>query len=326
LTRRVPAAFTQFLALIVLKVSQGYKDSNQEPMKARFEKVLPAPGRSLHVVERQVARFDAPWHFHPEIELTLIVQSQGRRFVGDNVERFGAGDLVLLGPNLPHFWHNEGAAERAHSVVVQFHPGMLGPKFWLAPEMQKIRRLLRRSERGLAFTGRRAKQAEARLRVLGARAGLETLLEVLAILELLTRARARELASPAYAPSLNRQTEARLARVYALLTTRFREPLTLVQIAQVAAMTPAAFSRYFKRAAGRNVSDLLNDLRIDHAARLLAETQRSVSDIAHESGFATFSNFNRRFRERLKCAPRDYRNSLASVDSGKVPHNFVLPG
>jgi len=285
-------------------------------MRALFEKVPNRPGRSFHFRERRLPRFDAPWHFHPEIELTLIVSSRGRRFVGDCIEPFEGGDLVLLGANLPHFWHNEGrqpAGKSAHSAVAQFLPETLGEQFWKLPECASVRRLLIRASRGLHFTGPRAKKAGARLRALGRFDGLPALLELIAILQVLAADRtARPLASFAYEPSLNLRTAQRLARVYAFLTQQFREPLTLAQIAQVAAMTPPAFSRYFRRATGRNVSTFLNELRVDHAAQLLAETSRTVADVAAAAGYATLSNFNRRFRDRLGMAPRQYRDALSA--------------
>lgn len=286
-------------------------------MRARFEKIAPAPGRSLVALERRLARFDAPWHFHPEIELTLIVASRGRRFVGDSIEPFGPGDLVLIGPNLPHFWHNEGrprAGEKAHSVVVQFLPDFWGAELWEKPELAQVRRLLARAERGLHFPARAAAPIAERLRRLPSLEGLSAALELLAVLQALAGLRpgARPLASVGYAPSLDRRTKDRLARVYAFLLARFRDPLTLAEIAREAAMTPAGFSRHFKRVTGRNVSTFLNELRIGHAARLLGETTRTVGDIAVDSGFATLSNFNRRFREQLRCAPRDYRRMLGA--------------
>lgn len=294
-------------------------------MRARYEHVPSAPDRSFHFEERKVAGFDAPWHFHPEIELTLIVESRGRRFVGDSIESFAEGDLVLLGPNLPHFWHNDGgrARRRAHSVVVQFRPDFLGEELWGKPEFAAIHRLLRRAQRGLHFTGMPAQAAAARLRALGACRGSAAVLELLAILDLLAASRrARPLASEAYQPSPDRQAERRLARVYAFLMGHFLEPLTLAEVARVAAMTPTGFSRYFKRVTGRNVSALINELRVDHAARLLRETPDAITRIAGASGFPTLSNFNRRFRERLRCSPRDYRRVFALVEKRAAAKRF----
>ncbi len=290
-------------------------------MRASFEKIPVTPHASFRVQERRVRRFDSPWHFHPEIELTLIVESRGRRFVGDSIESFAEGDLVLLGPNLPHFWHNEGRQPRggaAHSIVVQFEPLFLGADFLRAPEAAALRRLIARATRGLAFSGRGAEAAATLLRTAPALSGMASLLRLFAILDELTRASARPLASEAYVPRLNRTSEKRLGRVYEFLSTHFEEPLTLPQIARVAAMTPEAFSRYFKRATGRNVSAVLTQLRVDHAAGQLLDSEARVADIALAAGFPTVSNFNRQFRALKKTTPRDFRARFkrAAIDLG----------
>ena len=294
-------------------------------MRPRFEKVLVGPDRSFHVEERTIARFDAPWHFHPELELTLIVASRGRRFVGDSIEPFAEGDLVLLGPNLPHFWHNEGRqapGTRSHSVVVQFRQDFLGPEIWTKPEFAAVRALCARSVRGLHFSGPTATRAAAEMRTLPALESFPRLLALLGVLELLAGAqRARPLASAAYEPSLDARAEDRLARVYTFLMRSFRDHLSLAQIARVAAMSPGAFSRYFKRATGRNVSVFLNELRVDHAGRLLRETPRRVADVAAEAAFPTLSNFNRRFRERMGLTPSGYRQAF--VEKGEPPPAFI---
>lgn len=260
-----------------------------------------------------MARFDAPWHFHPEIELTLIVKGAGRRFVGDSVEPFGPGDLILLGPNLPHFWHSEGAARgRAHSVVVQFRRDFLGPGFLERPEFADVARLLERSGRGLAFSPA-SPEFSARLRRVAALAAWPSLRELLDLLAELATAGGRPLTRTPGSATLGARDEARLARVYAHLAEHFRDPVSLDDLARAAAMTPAAFSRYFKRLTRRNPSDVLNDVRIEHATRLLRDTSDSVADIAQASGFPTLSNFNRRFRERAGCSPREYRRVLGSA-------------
>jgi len=239
--------------------------------------------------------------------------------VGDSIAPFAAGDLVLLGANLPHFWQNEHAkragraeGERARAVVVQFREDFLGAEVWSRPEFASVRRLLTRAARGLHFTGAVARAAAGELRDLPGRSGLAALTSLLNVLERLAGdRRARPLASVSYAPVLDRRAEARLARVYAFAAAHFREAVTLPQLARAAAMTPAAFSRYFKRSTGRTPSDFLNDLRIEHACRLLRESDRTVTDLAAEAGFPTLTNFNRRFRERTGATPRDYRRTFA---------------
>jgi len=283
-------------------------------MRARYEKITPDHDRSFHVAEQRLARFDAPWHFHPEIELTWIVESRGRRFVGDSIAPFREGDLVLLGPDLPHLWQNEGPQERgsrAHSIVVQFGTGFLGREIYDRPEFQNIRRLFEAAGRGLEFSREYSRGAAEDLRALCKLSGLRALTRLLELLDRLSGDRkAKLLTSACYAPVLDRRKEARLARVYGYAARHFRERVTLPGLARAAAMSPAAFSRYFKRSTGRAPSDFLNDLRIEHACRLLRESPRTVADIALETGFSTLTNFNRRFRERAGTTPREYRRAF----------------
>lgn len=286
-------------------------------MRARFEKVITDPRRSFHVHERRLAKFDSPWHFHPEIELTLIVKGRGRRFVGDSIEPFAEGDLVLLGPNLPHFWQSgetKAKGRHAHSVVLQFHHDFLGEEIWALPEFAAIQRLVGRASRGLHFTGGIARKVARSMILLPTLSGMAALTHLLTMLESLSRVRnARTLASLSFDPALNRKTEKRLSRVYRYAADHFQEPVTLPQLAKVAAMSPAAFSRYFKQVTGRAPSDFLNDLRVEHVCRLLRESDRSITEIAASSGFSALTNFNRRFRERTGTTPRDYRHSFSRI-------------
>jgi len=284
-------------------------------MRARFEKVSLDPTRSFHIEERQLASFDAPWHFHPEIELTLILQSRGHRFVGDSIEPFAEGDLILLGSNLPHFWHNERPLARrvkAHSIVAQFRPDFLGAEVFQKPEFHSVKRLFGSAARGLQFPALTTEQVVSRLQKLVNLQGMPAMLELLAVLQQLAESpQTRLLASAAYEPSLDHHTEQRLSRVYDFLVRNFRDRPSLAQIARIASMTPEAFSRYFKRETGRNVSVFLKELRIDCAGRMLRETDHNVGRIALESGFPTLSSFNRRFREKHNCTPRDFRRTYA---------------
>src|SRR5271156_5184775 len=123
-------------------------------MRAILEKISYGRGHAFQYLEfRPQRRFDCPFHYHPEIELTLIVSSAGHRYVGDHIGRFAAGDLVLMGPNLPHSYVNDARTERAVSVVLQFLPGCLGTGFFELGELRAIRALLERSRVGLAFHG-----------------------------------------------------------------------------------------------------------------------------------------------------------------------------
>jgi len=279
-------------------------------MKPRFERIEPGDGRALHVLCIGQPAFDAEWHFHPEWELTLILEGEGKRFVADRIEPFKAGDFVLLGPGLPHFWHSLGGASAggARAVVVQFPASFPGGALLELPEMRTLRTLFGRARRGLVFEGAHARRAAETLQSLPGLTGHSAVFCLLQILSELAGSRARRLAGEGYMVDASEEGTSRMGRAYAFLMAEFCNPgLSLGDVAAAAAMSPAAFSRFFKRINGRGLWDFLTELRIDHAAALLRETTDGITQIAMESGFGTLSSFNRHFQKRYRCAPRDYR-------------------
>ena len=276
-------------------------------MKPKYEQIKPGAGRALHVLSIGQPAFDAEWHFHPEWELTLILEGEGKRFVADSIEPFKAGDFVLLGPGLPHFWHSQGGTS-ARAVVVQFPASFPGGVLLELPEMRTLRTLLGKARRGLVFEGAQARRAAETLQSLPRLTGHSAVFCLLRILGDLAGSGARRLAGEGYVVDASEEGTSRMGRAYAYLTTEFRNPgLSLGNVAAAAAMSPSAFSRFFKRISGRGLWDFLTELRIDHAAALLRETTDGITQIAMESGFGTLSSFSRHFQKRYGCAPRDYR-------------------
>ena len=279
--------------------------------KASYEKIETMPGRSFAFREFDLPAFDSPWHFHPEFELTLITSGTGRRFVGDHIAEFAPGDLALLGPNLPHFWHTESSGdegERSRSLVVQFLPGFLGSEFFELPELDAVKGLFAEASRGLRFTGRTQERAADVLTNMATRSPQGQLLGLLDALDVLSRSPDVEvLASAGFAPALDTRTEERINRCQAFIFGHLDEPFRLDEVAAHMSMSPSAFSRYFKRAMGKTFSHFVNELRVGKACRILLETDRPVAKIAYECGFNNLSNFNRRFKELRGVSPRQFR-------------------
>jgi AraC-like DNA-binding protein/quercetin dioxygenase-like cupin family protein len=295
-------------------------------MKPKYERIEPDEGRALHVLNVAQPAFDAEWHFHPEWELTLILEGEGKRFVADSIEPFKAGDFVLLGPGLPHFWHSHGGALAegpSRAIVVQFPAAFPGEVLLELPEMRTVRSLFGRARRGLVFEGVHAQRAGELLQPVPGLNGHATVLCLLQVLGELASSRARRLAGEGYIVDATEEGTSRMGRAYAHLMANFCDPgLSLGEVAAAAAMSPAAFSRFFKRVSGRGLWEFLMELRIDHAAALLRETTDGVTQIAMESGFGSLSSFNRHFQERHRCAPRAYRRAgpaTAPPTGQKIP-------
>jgi AraC-like DNA-binding protein len=279
-------------------------------MQARLERVSPGIAASFLCRRRREPRFPFAWHFHPEFELTYIVQSRGKRFVGDSIADYGDGDLVLLGANLPHTWDSEPGRRGPHrAVFCQFSGGFLGADFFGAPELVPIRRLLERSSQGLHFTGKTQREVGRRMEDLDSLRGPARLLSLLEILSRLAGSRdARPLSSRGFAPSPRPADRARIDRVCRFLTEHFTERVPLARAAQVAHLSLPAFIRFFKRRTGKTLVGYLTELRLGRACRGLIDTDRAVSDLAFDAGFNNLSNFNRRFREAKGMSPREFRS------------------
>ena len=279
-------------------------------MRASLEKVALRPGESFAYREFRPVRFDSPWHFHPECELTLVESSHGMRFVGDSIERFEPGDLVLLGSNLPHYWTNPpDLVGSAHSIVVQFRLDLLGPGWLETPEFTVVRRLLARAARGVHLRGRPAVAAARRLRTMGRLGPFPRLQLLLETLHALAAAPgARLLASAGFAPVMKAGDESRLGRVLDYVNRRAKEGVQQREAARHAGLSPAAFSRYFRKKMGHTFEAFVNEVRIGRICRaLIEEPDRSVAEIAFAAGYNNLANFNRQFRRRMGLAPVGYR-------------------
>jgi AraC-like DNA-binding protein len=284
-------------------------------MQASFESIVAQSHCSFAYRSFKMKGFPFRWHFHPEYELTLIVSGEGRRFVGDHIGEFAAGDLVLLGRNLPHTWHSRppevSRVARSHAICIQFAEDFLGPAFLARPELGRVRRLLKRSALGLRF-GRRTHATIAR-RMLAMREldPIGRLVELIAVLDVLARGRdAVELSSAGFVPSLRLEDRQRIDRVYRFVNENFSRQLGLEEAASLVDMSSSTFSRFFHRTSGKHFTAYVNELRIGSACRLLIETDRGISQIALEVGFGNLSNFNRRFLELKQSRPRAYRQQF----------------
>lgn len=293
-------------------------------MRAAFEHVEAEGLTSWKYQIRREPSFSFEWHYHPVHELTLIVRGSGRRFIGDSIEPYEPGDLVLVGPDLPHAWHSSnsssetvtGGAGRQEAIVAQFVPDFLGADLWTRPEFEFVADLLKRADRGLTFPVGPTRAVAEALRGLDRRRPAERTLGLLGILVVLARLPARPLTGRHYRPDLDKTTRDRIDVARRYVSEHFAEHLSRESVAGIAALSPAAFSRTFRRSTGRTFTSYLTAVRISAARQLLIETETSVAEIAFRCGFRNLSNFNRRFRAMTGLSPREYR---AAYDGGRSP-------
>lgn len=285
-------------------------------MKPVFEKVPKRQWESFHCEEVRGPDYGTRWHFHPEYQLTLAIESSGHRVVGDNIGTLVDGDIVLLGSNLPHVWHQDtgGKSRQVHAVIVRFDDTFLGRDFFSLPEMEPVRRLLQRAARGLEVRGKTRAAVTEHMRKLAKSEGLSRVIELLAILNSLANSdELRTLASTSYEPKLESADQGRMERVVDFIHTHLTEEIDRERLAKLAHLSLGAFSRFFHSRTGKTVPEYVNEVRIGRACRMLGEDAGNITDIAMDCGYRNLANFNRRFREVMGTTPSAYRQKFRGV-------------
>jgi AraC-like DNA-binding protein len=265
---------------------------------------------SLRAYRRAERSFAWNWHYHPEIELTLITRGSGTRLVGDHSAEYHAGDLVLIGPNLPHTWFSQKTGRTAGSneaFVVQFLASAFPEGLLALPEFEAVRSLLARSKLGLRFSPEIAKSLEQRLRALTAERELGAWLSLALLLGELARSGGEVLAGATYRNQRSFKMESRLERIIGYIENHCDGQLSLSDAANFAGLTPSSFARFFRKMTGKTFVEFRNACRIRKACQTLVETELSILEIALAAGFENLANFNRQFRKTTGMPPRDYR-------------------
>jgi AraC-like DNA-binding protein len=283
-------------------------------VKKAFQKSR-IPDTRVFVVKELIApHFDKNWHFHPEYQLFLVLEGRGTRFVGDNMKTFKEYDMVFTGPNLPHLWRNDHEyfdkhnGLHTHGIVVYFPEEFIGQGFMEKEEVEELKQLLIKSDRGLEISGDTNIQLRSMMRDLLNMHGLESVIQLLRILKVLASSQDCHAIVQAGYTNLNKASEEdRMSQVYEFVMDNFQQGIRLEEVASLTNMTVSSFSRYFKSRMNKSFSDFLSDVRISHACKLLHEERFNVSEVCYESGFNTLSNFNRQFKEKMGVTPLVYK-------------------
>lgn len=261
--------------------------------------------------------FDPNWHFHQEYQLFLVLKGRGTQFIGDSIRPYKEGEITFTGPNLPHLWKSDvdthllSKNSFSEGIVVYFNRDFLGKDLLNKEEGLKLKQLLENSRRGLLVDGSIAKLVKTMMQNLLVLEGLERIMELLKLLNLLSKTMKMEvLASPGYINSLKQGDTERMNKVYAHVMKHFGRKITAEELAALTNMTTTSFSRYFKVHANRTFSEFVSEIRVGHACKLLLEQKMNASQACYASGFQTLSNFNKQFKAITRRTPSAYKKEF----------------
>ena len=270
---------------------------------------IPKPKRDVLIVqEDKQSVFYGVLHRHEEFQLSYVMKGEGSLIVADTMGFYKAGDVIVLGSNLPHVFKSDPvASETSHMLSVFFTKSSFGSQFFEMEELKSLQSFFRKAENGFRLTRTSEKWAPLFQQIQKA-SKLDRFILFFQLLKQLNTARYEVLSSFISEKKYSDTEGQRMGAVFQYTMNNFREKITLEEIAKTAAMTPNAFCNYFKKRTRKTYVGFLNEIRIEEACKLLsAHPERSMAVIAEQSGFQNISNFNRKFKQLKQCQPREFR-------------------
>jgi AraC-like DNA-binding protein len=283
-------------------------------MKELLEQIKLNPEESFFIGIFQDHIDQPAWHYHQEFELSFITEGSGSRIVGDSVEEFHPGDLIFIGPRIPHVWfpgmasQHQRSGRTLESVYLLFNNDILPEELISLPELRNVKRAISLSERGIRITGDTLNQVSRIMLQLPYLNPLKRLMYFFEIMDIIGAGESFSyLASASYIRSKFETNNNRIKTIHEFLMKNYREEVNLEKIAGIVHMAPASVCRFFKASTGQTLFEYLNKIKIDYACQLLLNTDQNVVDISYDCGFNNLSHFNKQFRRFLDKTPSQFR-------------------
>lgn len=255
-------------------------------------------------------------HFHNTFEIAYIKKGKGQRIVGNSIERFTDGDLVIIPPYMPHANYGEAPKNifTSEATVVYFLPDWLAEEHINNKDFANVKKLMEQMQQGLWIYGNTRKKIIREMKVLSDRDGIQNIISMLSILKLLAESHEyKSLTSIGYSGNYNTEHVSRIDEVYEFVIKNFKEKITLESIAESVHMTPTSFCKLFKNKTGKTLTSFVNEIRISYACKLLMNDGMDISEICYESGFNNLTSFNKNFKYFTKENPTTYRHKIVNA-------------
>lgn len=278
-------------------------------MKTEYENITPDRGSSFKVLHWRSHEDRFFWHQHPEYEIVYIHKGSGKRHIGQHLSHFEEGELMFIGPNVPHLNFGYGANYEHEEIVVQLRDTFLGESFLQSPELQDINRLFELSKKGLNFYGETRQEVANLMLTLPKLNHFERLIQLLIILQKLATSKEYNLLKiNGISYEHSHREEARIRQIYGFVEQHYQREIDVQTVANLANLTVPSFCRYFKKITQMTFTDFVNEYRIKQASKLLVQNQ-SVTDVCYSSGFNNLSHFTKTFKAVTGKTPREYKKA-----------------
>ena len=248
-------------------------------------------------------------HQHEEIQLSYIVEGEGNLIVGDTINYYKTGDIIVIGSQLPHvFESDQEQYKKSHMLTLFFTENSFGENFFNLEELTELHAFFKRSKHGFKVISNKT-EIVSLFNSIEKSTKLERFIILIKLLKLFSRCKYKSLSSFIYEKNFSIVEGERMRNVFDYTMTNYDKDITLETVANVASMTKNAFCKYFKKYTNKTYGSFLNELRIEHACKLmLSGKNHTISDVAYKVGFNNISNFNRQFKKVKKVTPLRFKN------------------
>jgi AraC-like DNA-binding protein/quercetin dioxygenase-like cupin family protein len=285
-------------------------------MKLLIEKLPMERDNSFVARTYRTPNFEVPWHQHPEFELILFTEGEGNAFAGNHVGNFTTGDIYFLGSNLPHTFQKASQDLITSAVVVQFLKDCWGKDLLQMPEAREIRLLLETASVGIKLSGGLPERITPLIREIETTTGFNRIILLWQCLTMIAGKKEYDLLSTYEMATVQSRQQARIDKIFQYTIDHYSDGINLEEIAGYTGMSIPAFCHYFRKRTKKTYIEFLNEVRIGKACQQLIDTQKSITDIAYESGYNTLANFNKQFLKVRGIQPGNYRKAFSETEAG----------
>lgn len=283
-------------------------------MRALSFKIPKTENQSFRVQIDDMPLFYDQFHYHPEIQISIIFRGSGTRFIGDNINSFQSGQVFVIGSNIPHVFRSDKSefekfGQNSYSVSLYFKEDSLGSGFFDLPENVFIKDFINLTAKGIEIVGESRSIIIEKVIEIVELNGFPRLIKFLEILaELSNKENHKYLCKGIYSVQYNERDGKKMNDVLGFVFDNFSKNIRLEDVSSIAGMSQTSFCRFFKSRTRKTFINFLNEIRIGEACKLLGKDGLNVSEICYAVGFNNISNFNRKFKEITNYTPKEYLN------------------
>ncbi|MFW5762053.1 MAG: AraC family transcriptional regulator [Cyclobacteriaceae bacterium] len=283
-------------------------------MQPLIQKLPLTEGRSFIARTFETPLFETPFHQHNEVELVLCRGSNGTAFIGDYINEYEFGEIYLLGKNLPHWFRKKEKEMIGRALVIQFNEDMFGSGTLALPELDSIKELLKNARKGIKLKGELHTKVKKELNTIEEKTGFGQLMSLLDCLHAISISGEYDYLNKSYFLDSSKDVQNKIGTVLEYTMNHYTQKIKLEEVAQLINQSIPRFCKYFKTNTKKTYVQFLNEVRINHACKLIKTSNRNITDICYESGFRNWANFSVQFKRICNMTPTQYRNKHLGIN------------